>query len=203
MTTAPPPVTVRTLLLNAGGGTDDVTLLRETLAERGVLGRLMIGPAHLAEAVRGSLRTELADIIAGLLELDIGDLILAGWRKRIELLEAAHRTIKTPGSRELVPLATHETTAGHQAAVDIMVDGLAVHRVQLDLAVIIWFEGVLAVILDGRLTRIRCARSAMTATLAADGFQLAHRSRAFDLGAAIRLGRAGVPLLPRDSMAAR
>jgi hypothetical protein len=197
MTIAPPPVTVRTLLLDSDGKTDDVSLLRDALAEHGVLGSLSIGPAHLAKAVQGALRAELADILAGVLELDIGDFILAGWRKRIELLDAARRTTATPGSRELVPLATHETTGGHQAAVDIMVDGLVVHTVRLDLAIAIQVEGMLAVIQGGRLRRIRCARSIVTATLKADGLQLARQHRTFDLGAAIRLGRDGVPLLPR------
>jgi hypothetical protein len=190
-----PPVSVRTLLLDASDGTDDFALLDKALSEHGVLAGLKLGPTHLAEAVKSSVCSEVARVAADFLELDLGDLVLAGWRKRTELIKAARRTTEEPGSSELVPIAAHQATATYHPAIDIKADDVLVHTIKMELNVVLGTEGLLVSIRHGHLMKIRCARSTVTATFIADGFELAHKERAFDIGGAIRLGRTGIPLV--------
>ena len=49
----------------------------------------------------------------GVLALDLGDLVIAGWRKQGQLAAAAERTAANPGTSELVELATHRVSSVH------------------------------------------------------------------------------------------
>ena len=68
-----------------------------------------------------------------LLDLDLGDLVIAGWRKQGQLAAAAERTAANPGSSEVVELATHRVSSVHHPFVELLVNDAHVATVTFDL----------------------------------------------------------------------
>ena len=102
---------------------------------------------------------EAAVAAAGLLKVDLMDVLVAGWREHRDIFSAARRTLATPGSKELVGLAPHRVSTVQQPAVSILVDGHRVHTLQLGLSIIFEVTGLVAGISAGRLAaRPRRAR---------------------------------------------
>lgn len=100
-TSIPAPLTVRSLLFDEAA--DGADLLARAIDEDTMAAAL----PQLSRAGRSAAGAELTDMAKGLLELDLGGLALAGWRKHRDLVAAATRTSEHPGSTELVELATH------------------------------------------------------------------------------------------------
>src|SRR5215218_7630642 len=68
-----------------------------------------LGP--LARATFDAAAQEIAKVAAGLLDLELAHVLVAGWHKCSALTQAARRTVDAPGSRERVALVTHTVTA--------------------------------------------------------------------------------------------
>src|SRR5690348_6210257 len=69
---------------------------------------------------------EITAATTGLLNIDLIEMLVGGWRKPHDLTGAARNTLAAPGSTELVDLATHQVTITEHPSVTILVDG---HRV--------------------------------------------------------------------------
>ena len=54
-----------------------------------------------------------------LVDLDLGDLLVAGWRRHSRLVEAARRTLAAPGTEEVALLAPDRVTSVHHPHVDL------------------------------------------------------------------------------------
>jgi hypothetical protein len=167
----PSPLTVRSLLFDeAANGAD---LLARAIDEEAVAAAL----PRLSRAGRAAAGAELTDMAKGLLELDLGSLALAGWRKHRDLLAAATRTSEHPGSTELVELATHRITSVHRPSVDLLVDGVRVAVVRLELEVELLVRALVATVRLGHLIGLRSGSFDVRLTLSVAGRQVAgHRT---------------------------
>jgi hypothetical protein len=192
------PVTARVFLL--GGDQDSGQALAHALDEQGVRGFLGDALQNLSRSGQAAVSGEVATAVQGLLDLDLGDLVLGGWCKQADLRAAARRTAATPGSAEVVELVTHRITSTHSPSVDLLVDGARVATVRFELCVEFVVKGVVATVRDGRLVAVRFGVCDVTATLSADGRQLATRQAQLQLPLVVRLGD-GVPLLRAPSAA--
>jgi hypothetical protein len=113
----------------------------------------------------------------GLLELDLGSLALAGWRKHHDLLAAATRSAEHPGSTELVELATHQITSTHRPTVDVLVDGVRVAVLRLELEVVLLVRALVATVRGGHLIGLRSGSVDVRLSLSVAGRQVAaHRT---------------------------
>jgi hypothetical protein len=110
MTAAVPtrPLTTSAFLL--GGAQDPAQALAHALKEGGVLGTLGAALQALSQTGREVAGGEVAAVAQQLLEMELGELAVAGWRKHAALTAAAERTLAT-GSSEVVDLASHRMTS--------------------------------------------------------------------------------------------
>jgi hypothetical protein len=184
-TTGPPDaaVTARAFLL--GNRVPDVAPVR---AE---------GLGRLTRAAGDSLRGQVGTVLAGMLELDLADLLLAGWRRYGALQDAARSTATAPGSSAVVDLATHRVTATYAPRVDVVLDGLPVAHVDAALRVDFDVVAVAATVRAGHLVDLRGGRCTVTADLSVEGVPVARRQATADAAVVVPLG-AGLPLLDED-----
>src|SRR5215471_9916438 len=98
-------LSVRTLL--GSGPEGDTTGLQQVLSENDVVRRCGGNLMRLTQQGREAAEEQLASVTAGLLDLDLGDLLIYGWRTRERLVKAAEQTRQIPGRREVVQLGTH------------------------------------------------------------------------------------------------
>lgn len=197
MTTAPvaDPLTVRDLLLGPEERAPEA--LADSLRAHGAVTGLLPGVHGLTGAADRAVGHELAAVVNGFLDLDLVSLVASGWSKYRALQEAARRTRRSPGSEEVVALATHSVTSAHHPSVDLFVDGARAATVGVDLSVLFRITGLVAVVRDGRLVAARSGRCAVEAKLAVRNVVVASHEGRLDLPAALRL-REPVELLPGD-----
>jgi hypothetical protein len=163
--------------------------LSDDTASEGVTAKLNIEPALQVAA-----RREIATAASGLLQIELVDLLVAGWRKYEDLLAAARRSLASPGATELVNLATHRVTANEHPYVDVLIDGAKLATVDLDLSVVFDVSLLIAAVRSARIVALHSGRCDITASLAVDGAEVATGHDVVDLPMVVTLG-AGIPLL--------
>jgi hypothetical protein len=189
---APPaPHTALTVLF--GPDADALEALAGRIAsDPGTLGHAL---QDLPEAARAAAAREAAAAAAGLLDVDLIEVLVAGWREYQDLTAAARRTLAVPGSIELVRLADHRVTAAQQPYVTVLVDDHRVATVNLELSVVLDISALLADICAGRLAALQSGHCDITATLAIEGAEVVTRQAHLELPGAVPLGH-GIRLLP-------
>ena len=167
-------------------------LAREILA---LGGGQTLGLGSLPPSVRTTAVREAATVAAGLLQVDLVGVLVAGWREHRDIFAAARRTLAAPGSTELVSMATHQVTVGQHPSVSVLVDGRRVATLQLDLSIVFDISALLALISAGRLVGLHSGRCDVTVTLAVQGTELLARQAHLELPGVVAVGR-GIRLLP-------
>ena len=182
------PISARVFLLGADKGADTAEVLARSLSECGVARSAIQGLRGLSISALQAVHREVATVADGLLNLDLGDILLSGWRKYTDLTKAAERTLANPGSEEVVVLATHRVVSTHHPSVDLIVDGAKVHTFVFELKVKFDLDGVVAVVRRGDLVALRCGECVVTATLTLEGtlLELSRKAR-IDLALVVQL----------------
>jgi hypothetical protein len=195
------PRTALALLLGTESGAPEAFVQRILAA--GAAGNLGRALEALPEVTREVAVREVAAATAGLLNLNLIDMLVAGWRDYEDLTAAARRTLAVPGSIELVQLATHRITASQQPYVSVLVDGCRVATLQLGLSVVFDISVLLAGIKAGRLVALHSGHADITATLAVEGVEVVSKQGHLELPGVIQLG-VGIRMLPlRDYPSAK
>jgi hypothetical protein len=88
-------LTVRTFLLGGGSTEEETAEIRRFLSEHDVVSKCGGDLKRLTKQGREAAEEQLASVTAGLLDLDLGDLLSYGWRTRERLVEAARQTRRT------------------------------------------------------------------------------------------------------------
>jgi hypothetical protein len=190
-------LTVRTFLL--GSGSDDAAKIQQLLSEHDVVSRCGGDLTRLTQQGREAAEEQLASVTAGLLDLDLGDLLIGGWRTRERLIEAARQTRQRPGRREVVQLGAHRLTSTYNPTIELLVDGVKVHTFRFQLTVIFDIEVAALIVRDGLLTALKAGDGAVTCTLTlampSGDVELVNQQRKIHLHLIINIGH-GIPLLP-------
>ncbi len=193
MTTAGPDgvLTAADLLF---GSSEDAheALTRHVMSSGRSLARALV---RLPRVTREAAVRETAVAAAGLLKVDLMDVLLAGWREHRDIFSAARRTLATPGSKELVGLAPHRVSTVQQPAVSILVDGHRVHTLQLGLSIIFEVTGLVAGISAGRLARVHAGRGEIGVALTVHELEVLTKRSHLELPGAMAL-KSGFRLLP-------
>jgi hypothetical protein len=122
----------------------------------------------------------------GLLDLDLGSLVIAGWRKHAALTAAAERTLASPGTAEVVELATHRINSVHRPAIDLLVNDVHVATIHLELRITFTVHALVVTVRYGRVASLHSGVCDITGTLTAEGFQPATRRVHLELPLLIR-----------------
>jgi hypothetical protein len=185
------PLTAQVLLTGQGpevsGAIAQCLLSAEADGNLGALDRL-------PKLTREAALHEVAAAAAGLLDVSLIGVLVAGWREHHDLTSAARRTLALPGSTELVRLVTHQVTATQDPFVTVLVDGHRVATVHLGLSLVFDVAGLLAGVSAGRLVAVHAGRCDITATLAIEGTDVLTRQAHLDLPGVIPLSP-GIRLL--------
>jgi hypothetical protein len=193
LTSSAPPAPATALAVLFGPDADAVgALARRIASDPGSLGRAL---EDLPTAARKAAAQQVAAAAAGLLDVDLLEVLVAGWRKYQDLVAAARRTLAVPDSIELVQLATHRVTAAQQPYVTVLVDDHRVATLDLGLSLVLDVSAVLAEISAGRLAALQSGHCDITASLAVEGADVVTRQAHLELPGAISLGK-GIRLLP-------
>jgi hypothetical protein len=165
------PLSARTFLLgDTAANTADV--LAQSLSEHGVVQSSIRGLGGLSASAWQAVHQETAAVVDGLLNLHLGDLLISGWCKYTDLTKAATRTLASPGSEEIVALATHRIVSTHHPSVDLIVNEAKAHTLKFELTVAFDLTGVAAVVRRGDLVALRGGKCVVTATLKLEGTPL-------------------------------
>lgn len=194
-------LSARTFLLgDAVADTGEV--LARSLSEHGAPQSAIRGLGGLSAAALQVVNREVATVADGLLNLDLGTLLITGWRKYTDLTKAAERTLVRPDSEELVVLAKHRIVSTHHPSVDLIVDEAKTHTFIFKLTVVFDLNAVAAVVRRGELVALRGGECVVTATLTLEATPLElTRKGSIDLGLAVPLRRP-IPLAQRDGIVA-
>jgi hypothetical protein len=160
--------------------------LARALDEHGVLGSLDTALGLVAQTTREAAGDQVAAVANGVLALDLGDLVIAGWRKQGQLAAAAERTAANPGTSELVELATHRVSSVHHPYVELLVNDVRVTTVNFELDLEFEVKALVATLRDGHLASLHSGNCDLSATLTAEDIRLASRRQQFSLPVLVR-----------------
>ena len=193
MTTAGPEgaLTAADLLFGSSENAHEA-LTRHIMSSGRNLARALV---RLPRVTREAAVREAAVAAAGLLKVDLMDVLMIGWREHRDIYSAARRTLATPGSKELVGLAPHRVSTVQQPAVSILVDGHRVHTLQLGLSIFFEVTGLVAGIHAGRLAAIHAGRGDVGVALTVHELEVLTKRSHLELPGVKSLKR-GFRLLP-------
>lgn len=193
------PVTMRAFLFDEGEGLDTSQAIERAISENGASATVLSGVRGLSAAAFESVDRQVAAVVGGLLELDLGDVLITCWRARRSVLDAAERTLAAPGSRELVDLAKHRAKVTYEPHVDLLVNGTRLHTFEFTLAVGLELTSLAVVLSRGALVEMQGGRGIASTTLTLDGAQLVKKERSFDPALMVSLTPPGVPIVSQPA----
>ena len=195
MTTPGPERPHTALALLVGPGDDTPRAIAEQMLTADI-GRNLGGALdRLPELARDAAIRQVSTAAAGLLDVDLADVLAAGWREHKDLTASARRTLATPGSTELVKLSDHRVTVAQEPSVSMLVDGRDVATVRFRLSLAFDISVLLAEVQAGRLVALHSGRCDVTGALAIQGIDAVNGQAHLDLPGAISF-RQGIRLLP-------
>jgi hypothetical protein len=195
--TTQPRTAVRLLF---GEDQDTGQAMAQTLSDNAVLRPLDTALGVLSQPLRRAVDHQVASAASGLLDLDLRDLMVAGWRKQGDLAAAARSTAAKPGTSAVVELASQRISSQHRPFVDLVVNDVHVATVNFQLDIEFLVRALVATVRDGHVDSLDVGSCEVAATLAAEGIRLGSRRARFDpllvvqLPLLLRLGGGADPL---------
>jgi hypothetical protein len=183
-----------------GDGEEGVAAIAKALDDEGVVASLRSVLTKLSGPGLRAVGDQIATVTQGLLDIDLGDLLTAGWQRFDDLVDAARRTVTAPGSREVVDLVTHTISSSHHPRIELIVDDIKVATLGLDLELAFTVKGAVATVHGGRLVGLHSGDCYVVGMVSAQGRELAAKDRHVQLPLLLHLGD-GIPLLASTTAA--
>jgi hypothetical protein len=193
MTGQAPPVTACGMIF--GETENAVAALSQAISSGRTGGASHPALQGLSPATRNTAIREVSSLGAELLALDLGGLLVTGWRKYATLVQAARRTAAMPGREEIVDVITHRIGVASHPSVELLVNEVRVTTINFALMLEFEVKALTAVIRAGNIVALESGTCATTASIAVEGVTVASRTAEFGLPVLLHLG-GGIPLLP-------
>lgn len=179
--------------LRAFLGADDATLGRR-LTEAGTAQAVLDAiPGRLSGPAREALSAELTAAAGGLLEEDLGAILLSGLLGYRGLVAAARETAAEADTTSLVTLDHHLIQVTSEPRIEVLVDRRQAYELELTLSVRFTVRGLAATVRAGRLTHVRIGECAADVSLSWAEETLVRHRDVVDAPLVIRLG-SGLPV---------
>jgi hypothetical protein len=124
--------------------------------------------AELAGMSRETLGREVATAISDAEDMQLGDLMIYGWRTHRHLMEAARQTLSEPGTKQVVHLASQRLPLTRHPVVDLTVGGVCVYSAHFTVTVTFDVAVADAVVRQGRLTEVTVGGYSVVVVLEAE-----------------------------------
>ena len=146
-----------------------------------------VGWANLTPATQGAVLRDLLRAVHAILDVNLGDLLIDGWRTHAALTEAAARTLKT-GVPETVDLATHRIEHQTTPRVDLLRDGAEIGCVRCTIAATADVVAVCARVDAGRLVSLHSGDATLVVSLRLEDREVASSRLQVHVPVDVRLG---------------
>jgi hypothetical protein len=113
--------------------------------------------------------------IPDLLRLDLGVIIVGGWKKMAELRRYTDRAKYPPGEGVLVEVTRHTVTSTHKPSLDIVVNDKKIDAVPFELKLTITLDGALLTIRDGKIEAMSPGACKAGGELKCEGYTIVKR----------------------------
>ena len=184
-----------TLALLFGPGQDTPAAIAQRLRSADLGADLSRALDRVPPLTRDTAIQQVSATAADLLDVNLADVVAAGWRQHADLTGAARRTVAAPGSAELVDLASHRITGQQEPYVSVLLDGHQVGTVRFRITLGFSVSPLLAEVRLGRLAALRSGRCEVTVALAIQDITVLSERGQLDLPGMVAL-RHGIRLLP-------
>jgi len=131
-------------------------------------------PAHGFLNVSGAFKT-IAARIPDLLRLDLGAIVVGGWKKVSELQRYADPAKYPPDETVFVTLGQHTVTSSHKPSLDIVVDGAKVDTVPFELKLTLTLDTATLTIRAGEVLAAAPGSCQAAGELKCEGYSLVKR----------------------------
>ncbi len=131
-------------------------------------------PAQGFLNVTGAFKT-IAGRIPDLLRLDLGAILVGGWKKVSELERYADPVRYPPDETVFVTLGQHTVTSSHKPSLDILVDGAKVDTVPFDLKLTLTLDTATLTIRGGEVLAAAPGACKAAGELKCEGYSLVKR----------------------------
>lgn len=142
---------------------------------------------------------EVARAISDLLDINVANVVLDGWRRHHNLREAARRTASDPDESEVVGLPKHVVELSEDPSVDVVVDEVLSVTVPVSVTISSVVDEAVAKVEGGHLTELHSGKVAVTAKLKIRGITIAEHQCVLDAADDIPL-HDGVALLGQSDL---
>lgn len=163
--------------------------LSSSLGATGLARAALARVGRIPAAALGAVEGEVGAVAGDLLDLDLGDVLVLGWRRYAALTAAARRTLAAPGTEEVVVMASHRVSSSYTPSVDVLVDEVKVNTFEFALTLQFEIRGLSAVVRGGDLVALRGGDCRLSARLTLEGAQLARKEHPVDLRLLVPLAR--------------
>jgi hypothetical protein len=178
-------------LLFPGAGTD--LEIQQLLDDRGVLETAVGRQGRIRNGLIRAAAAEVGSVVASLLDMDLVDVLVSGWKKYGALSTAAEETLWSPGEERWIDLATHRIASTHAPSVELILDGLKIGSIDFEIELGATIQALRAVVSGGKLTGVRSGQIDLSAKLSCEGVELKSITHKIDASLELDLGD-GIPL---------
>jgi hypothetical protein len=181
--TTPSGYTASWLLSGARGEVSQgLTAIVRDMAQRGVLGKL-------SDQAFGLINSQLTDATYGLLTIDLGALLVTGWKRHAALMAAGRRTAADPTTSEVVQLAEHDVEVTHRPTIDLLINDVKLAEIALELSLELHVDVLNGTVRGGRLAELTIGTCTATGRLGCADVRLAEVRHRMEPAFTAGLGR--------------
>ena len=120
----------------------------------------------------------IAAQIPGLLRLDLGVILVGGWKKMADLRGYTDRAKYPADQTVFVEVTRHTVSSIHKPSLDIVVNGVKVDAVPFELKLMIVVDGAVLTIRDGRILSVKTGACKAGIEFKCEGYMILKRDSA-------------------------